>query len=325
MELSDVGAQMEPLRRSGSYQVLQGDTGKEPGDPTGYWVEHVRANQGSLCFRFADAAAFRGGTIVQRSPEYQLVDCWSESLAYSKTDADVRADDQRGCLLIVAREGVLDIEQRGDQIRLQPGQGVLLSKSRSYQFRHDSWARGWTFDVQESHGYDAHERCPVVIDLRRGLGSVVGAMISTVGVQRRGLDSYEFTRSCATISDLLRACMLDRRGGPGTLESVERAVREYVARNACNPDLTPSNVACSLGWSVRQIQVALQRAGTTPADLIRSTRVVRAADLLRQSPDVPISSIACASGFRSMTTFNAVFKKHFELSPREVRALRRLS
>ena len=149
---------------------------------------------------------------------------------------------------------------------------------------------------------------------------MVRTMLSTVSKQHRSFDSYEFARCCATINDLLYACMPDRGGVPDSLGSVERAVREYVARHPCDPDLTPGVVARSLGWSVRQVQLALRRAGTTTSELIRSTRVTRAADLLRQAPpSTTITSIAFASGFRSMGTFELVFKKQFGLTPREAR------
>jgi transcriptional regulator GlxA family with amidase domain len=164
------------------------------------------------------------------------------------------------------------------------------------------------------------KRHPCRVDLRNGLGSVVFSMLATVSRQHGSLDSYEFTRSCSTLVDLLVASTIQRGGLPDTLDSVEQAVRQYVARHAHNPELTPTLVAKSLGWSVRQIQLALQQAGTTTSDLIRTARVNHAADLLRLSPPTTtITSIAFDSGFRSMSTFESVFKQYFGLTPREVR------
>jgi AraC-like DNA-binding protein len=308
---------------TGAYTVTCSDTRSASGDAIEYWIYHTRSNHGSLHFPgFAATPAFRGGTLVQRNAVHQLVDCWSDGVHYSRTDADVRADGHSASLLIVPRRGVLNVEQGADRIRLQPGQGVIVSKSRAAQLRHDSWARGWTFDTVDARWRATSEQRPVMVDLRHGLGSIVRTMIWAVSKQHRRLDSYEFARSCATINDLLLACALDHGGLPDTLQSVERAVREYVAQHADDPDLTPSTVAHSLGWSVRQVQLALQRAGTTTSDLIRSTRLTHAADLLRNAPPgTTITSIAFASGFRSMTTFEVVFKKEFGLTPGEARNL----
>jgi AraC-like DNA-binding protein len=303
-----------------SYVAERSDTRRALDDPAGYWVDHVCANHGSLHFLFPDTAKFRAGSVVQYNGNHRVVDFWSEGLHYAKTDADVRADGDLGSMLFIIRSGVLDFEQNRDRVHLQPGQALLLSKSRALQIRHNSWARGWTFDLADARRPINIPEGPVVLDFRRGLGSVVSSMISTVSMQYDTLDDYEFSRSCATINDLLFACLAGRGGAPDTLGSVEQAVREHVARHAANPDLTPTSVARALGWSVRQIQLALQRAGTTASDLIRTTRLRRAADLLRQSPsNTSIDSIAIASGFRSRSTFNTVFKQQFGLTPSEAR------
>lgn len=308
-----------PFRLS-TYVAERSDTRQALEDPAGYWVDHVCANHGSLHFHFPDKAMFRAGSIVQRDADHRVVDFWSEGLHYAKTASDVRADGDLGSMLFIIRNGVLDFEQEGDRVRLRPGQALLLSKSRALQIHHGSWARGWTFDVPDARIPVHMGRAPVVMDVRSGLGSVVSAMISTVSMHHETLDDYAFARSCATIGDLLFACMVGRGGAPDTLGSVEHAVREYVARHASDPELTPRSVARSLGWSVRQVQLSLQRAGTTTSDLIRTTRLTQAADLLRQSPsNTSIDSVAIACGFRSRSTFNTVFKRQFGLTPSEAR------
>jgi AraC-like DNA-binding protein len=320
-------SRVSPSEMADAYTIRCSDTRCAPDDAIAYWIDHTRTNHGSLHFReFAGTSAFRGGTLVQRNARHQLVDCWSDGVHYSRTDADVRADGHNSTLLIVPRRGVLDLEQGGDQIRLQPGDGVIVTKTRAAQLRQGSWARGWTFDTLDARWRSLSEQRPVVVDLRHGLGSIVRTMIWALSKQHRSLDGYEFARSCAAINDLLLVCALDGGGLPDTLGSVERAVREYVALHACEPDLTPTAVARSLGWSVRQVQLALQRAGTTTRDLIRSTRLRNAADMLRNSlPGTTITSIAAASGFSSITTFEVAFKKQFGLTPREARLLHKSS
>jgi AraC-like DNA-binding protein len=309
----------------GAYVVERADTRTVPCDPAGYWVDHVSANHGSLHFRFPDTAAFRARTVVQHSAEHRVVDFWSDGLHYAKTKSDVRADGDLGNMFFVARHGALELEQDGEQILLRRGQGALISKSRPLQLRHVSSAGGLTFDVADARVPDGLRHGPVLVDLQGGLGSVVVAMISAVSAHHESLDSYEFTRSCITIGELLFTRMLDRGALPDTLGSVEQAARDYVARHAADPDLTLTSLARSLGWSVRQVQLALQQSGTTASELIRSTRITRAVDLLRRSsPDTTISSVAFASGFRSTATFNAVFKQQFGISPREARALQTL-
>lgn len=312
------------LPAAGSYSVECSDTRRAPQDPAGYWADHVCANHGSLHFRFANPSTYQARTVVQRSADYRVVDFWSEGLHYCKTAADVRADGDLGNIFFLGRRGVLDFEQDGERVCVQPGQGVLISKSRALHMHHQWWARGWTFDVADARLPETMRRGPVVLNLQHGLGAVVATMIASVSTQHRSMDHYAFMRSCATINELLFAFTLDRGAVPDTLASVEQAVREYVAAHGCESDVTPTSIARSLGWSVRQIQMALQRAGTTTSELIRTTRVARAADLLCQSvPARTVTDIAFASGFRSMTTFEVAFKRHFGMTPREARAIYR--
>jgi AraC-like DNA-binding protein len=309
-------------RTSLAYSTFCDDTRDALGDVAAFWHDRVSANHGSMRIRLGAAPVFRGRTQVQRNADHLLVDWWSDAVHYTRTDADVRADDRRGYILMIPHRGAIEVEQGEEQMRLRPGQGVMFTMARAAQVRQDSWVRAWTLDTSDPRLRDAIEHRPVLLDLQSGLGSVVRTMISSVGRQHGSLDGYEFARCCATINDLLHVFALDRGGLPDTLGSVELAVREYVARHAYDPDLTPRTVARSLGWSVRQVQLALQRAGTTTSDLIRSTRVTRAADLLhRAPPNTTITSIAFACGFRSMTTFEVVFKKYFGLTPSEARML----
>lgn len=304
------------------YVVEWNDTSGAVGEPTDFWVDHIRTNHGSMQFHFADPPVFRGGTVLQRNATHQLIDFWSDAVRCVRTAADVKADGRRGNMLLVARHGVLEVEQGGVHVRLVPGQAALLTKAKPLQIRHAFGVRGWTFEATDVNCPASIKRRPIVVDLRNGLGSVVFSMLSTVSEQHRTLDSYQFTRSCTTITDLLIASMLERCGLPDTLDSIEHAVRRYVAAHARDPELSPRLVATALGWSVRQIQLALQQAGTTTSELIRSTRVNHAADLLRVSPPhTTITSIAFDSGFRSMSTFEAVFKQYFGITPRDARAV----
>ncbi|MEV6903360.1 hypothetical protein [Amycolatopsis sp. NPDC051372] len=77
----------------GSYEVRVTDAvAGAPEDPTGFWVEHVRDNHGALHVRFAEPVGFRGGTVVQRAGEQQLVEFWSDAVESSARlpDAELR-------------------------------------------------------------------------------------------------------------------------------------------------------------------------------------------------------------------------------------------
>ncbi|WP_309237255.1 helix-turn-helix domain-containing protein [Actinomadura sp. BRA 177] len=98
-------------------------------------------------------------------------------------------------------------------------------------------------------------------------------------------------------------------------------MRRYVREHATDPGLTGTAMAQHLGWSLRQIQLALQRAGTTPRELIREERLRLVRDRLRNPlyRHVTITDLAHATGFSSASALSHAFRQRFGVSPRELR------
>ncbi|WP_332459819.1 helix-turn-helix transcriptional regulator [Nocardiopsis gilva] len=120
-------------------------------------------------------------------------------------------------------------------------------------------------------------------------------------------------------------CMLamgdDRPDAPRQLADVEDAVRRHIREHAADPGLNCAAMARSLGWSLRQVQVALQQAGTTPSELIREERLRLVRDRLRSPAyrHMSITELAYATGFSSASALSTAFKRRFGITPREAR------
>ncbi|MEJ8672801.1 helix-turn-helix domain-containing protein [Streptomyces sp. MS1.AVA.1] len=99
-------------------------------------------------------------------------------------------------------------------------------------------------------------------------------------------------------------------------------VRRHVRDHAAEPDLSGASMARALGWSLRQIQLALQHVGTTPRDLIREERLrlVRERLLRADCEHMTITDLAYASGFSSASAMSTAFRRRFGVSPREMRS-----
>ncbi|MGW0826057.1 helix-turn-helix transcriptional regulator [Streptomyces sp. NPDC002845] len=98
-------------------------------------------------------------------------------------------------------------------------------------------------------------------------------------------------------------------------------VRRYVRDHAADPALTGTSMARALGWSLRQVQLALQRAGTTPRDVIREERLRLVRDRLQcaDCAHMTITDLAYASGFSSASAMSTAFRQRYGTSPREMR------
>lgn len=116
--------------------------------------------------------------------------------------------------------------------------------------------------------------------------------------------------------DLERASERDPRGA----KMVARAVIE---EKLSNPHLTPENVARLAGVSRSKLYALFADQGGVAA-YIRDQRVRRVSTMLSRSDTrgLPISELARQAGFDNVTGFNRAFKARYDMSPRDMRALR---
>lgn len=303
------------------YLVGQADTAAvSAGESADFWVERVCRNQGTVRFRFAEASTFHGSMAIQGYADYLLIDVSSDGIIYSRTQTDIRRDDDASLRLSVPTAGVLNLRQNDSAVQIFPGQAALVTKTRPVDFGQPQNTQAWVMNIPAGALPLDVGAGPAVIDLRTGLGSVVAGMIGELGKQRAAVDGLGFATACDVIVDLVGLCLRPREDSPTTLGVVEAAVRDYVRRHAAEPELTPTVIARNLGWSLRQVQLALQGTGVTPSELIRIERLDRARHLLRRAPvDRTIAQIAYASGFRSLSAFGAAFKARYGLTPQEAR------
>jgi hypothetical protein len=73
----------------------------------------------------------------------------------------------------------------------------------------------------------------------------------------------QYDATCDRAVDLLRMVLLgdERPDADGHTASVEAAIRAYVRERAADPALTGTKVARALGWSLRRVQITLERTG----------------------------------------------------------------
>lgn len=109
----------------------------------------------------------------------------------------------------------------------------------------------------------------------------------------------------------LRQTVSDRR-----LQEVLR----YIEVHLSNPNLSTAMVASGCGISPRYLSFLLKHHGTSFSTLVWEQRLKKAKNWLAASSDVSISEIAYSVGFKSPAHFSRMFKRVFNMNPREYRA-----
>ncbi|QWL31412.1 helix-turn-helix domain-containing protein [Rathayibacter toxicus] len=137
-------------------------------------------------------------------------------------------------------------------------------------------------------------------------------------------DESEIAAFSHVVKQLLTSAFLSAASAqPGTT-SVRAATlcraRTVIDRTHRTPRCTPESVADAVNVSTRSLQRLFEDAGTTVASEIERSRVASAVELLRRRPrEIPLETIASASGFSSADHLRRALKRREGLTPSDIR------
>src|SRR6202042_301999 len=86
-----------------------------------------------------------------------------------------------------------------------------------------------------------------------------------------------------------------------------------------DPRLGPSSIACAYSMSVRTLHALFEDVDASVAGLVRTERLARCLEDLRQPNGGSVTDIAFRWGFCDAAHFSRVFKREFGATPTEVR------
>ncbi|AHH15210.1 putative transcriptional regulator [Nocardia nova SH22a] len=296
------------------------------------WTHHVSANHGNLGYEFADSRDFEGLTRVQRLTSYelgdpQLIEFTSGQIRYRRTSRDARRDNDGSARLVISRGGRIGVVQDGKSALLAPGQMALIDWRRPMELAHGDGISARIVTVpgdvvpRDFRNRPSLSSDPESDPLLGSARDIVDQMVR----HRDSLSAWQFAHLNSALADVLRSA-LDERGAPDrtTLIRIADAARLFVSTHYRDPDLTVTSIANHLGCSRRTLEAALRKAGTTPANLLRDTRLERARQLLSNPFETrSLSDIAFACGFGSHSTFKRAFLERFGANPGQWRAEQR--
>ncbi len=96
--------------------------------------------------------------------------------------------------------------------------------------------------------------------------------------------------------------------------------KRHIDRHLADPDLTPTSVAAALGIGVRTLHLLFEPSGSSFARHVLRRRLEECRAALLANPTRPVTDIAFAWGFSSLSSFYRAFQEGFGLSPGELRA-----
>ncbi|MEV6426583.1 AraC family transcriptional regulator [Nocardia sp. NPDC051463] len=296
-----------------------------PNERTDYWAELINSYHRRLGYAFLRPRDFEGRTTLHRTGNYQLIGWESDAVTYYRTAGLVRRDSDDDYRLLLPTKGPVAVWTPGQHARMPAGVGVLVTIDQPFAYSMVDDNRGLLMTIPRReidrrlgpHGLSARP-----VDFTTGLGRVVADLAGGLLAEGAALTHHQFDAVSDRLVELL--CMHivgDYPTAPNDLADVESAVRRYIRTHAEDPDLTGTTVANALGWSLRQIQLVLQRGDTTPRQLIKEERLQIAYARLRNPAyrHWSITTIALGLGFGSASAFSTAFRQRFNATPRDIR------
>lgn len=261
-----------------------------------------------------------------RTRTNQLLTWRSPQIRYRRTPTHIRRDGIDSYLLVLATGAAFVDRDTGGMV-VRPGFAGMVSAAQPFGFTHSPNAELQVLTIDRRMiEYRTNRRFDIAapLDLSTGLGLVVQDLMQSILRARELLSTDQFDAAVGRLIELL--CILlgeNIAETGGQFGTIEAAIRRYVREHAHETHLNAEAIAGALGWSVRQIQLSMQRAGTTARDLIREERLSLAHERLIGPAfrDTPITVLAHQCGFASASNFSTAFRQRFGITPRELRGL----
>lgn len=302
--------------------------GMATGDSQESWRKLATSYQCEMNCEFPEAQAMAGTLTRMRTDRNQVITWHSPPVRYGRKPKHMRQDGIDSYVLLVPVAGGATVDVDYGSAALRPGQGSLIALTRPLDVTHTPDARLRAVTIPREavhHRLNGQAELGAPLDLSAGLGGVLQDLLDSVLRTADQLSGYQFDAVIDRLTELLCVLVGDELVNAGDHYSeIEAAIRRYVRAHAHESELNGEAIAAALGWSVRQIQLALQRAGTTSRDLIREERLSLAHDRLISPAyrDTPITELAHRCGFASAGTFSTAFRHRFGVTPRELRGAR---
>lgn len=276
----------------------------------GDFIGELRGGVGIADLRFAEVVS-----------DPQLVKRSKRQIAKS-TEADFLISFQ------LAQQGL--VRQNGREALLTPGSFALYDSTQPYSLtfkeRFHQFVVQMPKEVLSRHLMNPEQYTAIPISGKSGLGAVLTNFIFSLVKELHNVQQAPDELSENLVNMIAMAfsssVMLEQVGDHSIVrESLKRRIRQYIDNNLCNPELSNNHIAEAQGISVRYLHKLFQDEVETIHTLILHKRLEKGYQLLNDPAYAghSIERITYSLGFSSPAHFSRSFKKHYGVSPSDIR------
>ena len=243
---------------------------------------------------------------------------------------DLVRDGRDDVLFLLHIEGKGTVIRNGDRTSMPAGYGSLHTADKPYELLFETRSREIVLQMPRRI-ITSRGLCRST-DLQIGIGPnepalrVLRSFSNEILAVSEGMTAQLQAEMGHTALELLLSAVLHRSRADvarsSGSEALLQSIRSYIHENAKDPGFTVSAVASHHGISMRYVELLVAQSGTSPARLIRDTRLAFASDLLinPRYQNGTVEAIAHMSGFSDVGTFIRAFKRVHGQTPGNWRA-----
>ncbi|MEY9968489.1 AraC-like DNA-binding protein [Streptacidiphilus sp. MAP12-16] len=236
-----------------------------------------------------------------------------------------RGDGVDTLMLCIHLSAVGTLEQHGREATISPGVAVLFESGTPFDLRYPQTVESLTLQIPRD-----------LLPLRgnevsRGLAQSIPLDSPSLQLLRLYLDQLHKVAGSFTApqrGDAARAAIdllaMTLRGMAPSVQADDvlvEVLRDHIRASLGDPALTVAELARRHHISVRQVHAVFAKAGSTPADFIRTERLIAARRLLADpaQPSRTVAAVAASVGFSELRTFERAFRREHGLTPSQWR------
>lgn len=210
-----------------------------------------------------------------------------------------------------------------------PGDFMVVDTTEPYEFEFKGDWRMLSFRVQ--HASLAHRLAAFRSRLGTSIGSTgAGAAVTSLMTSLSSLpDDLPPASAEALVQAFESAVIGTLAAAPGPAGDsigttpLRAAVMEFVRRNYGDPGLGVDLVSRAFSISPRTLHTLFEGTGISFAKMVRQLRLQHAFDVLSDpSCSLSVTELARICGFYDPSSFSRAFRRHFDVSPLELRRAR---
>jgi AraC-like DNA-binding protein len=272
------------------------------------------------------AEDFRSTARIARCSTLGLVEGSTSPIRQESSRGSIVNDDVTFCSVSNSRWGA---SQLGRSLDLHPGDWSLLSNGDVSVITVPEAGRFLGFTVPRA------AVTPLVPDIGATFARRIPASSPALQMLVRYLDLVRRDNVVTTpelaaafadhVCDLLAVALGPTRDAAeqartrGLAAARLQAIKDDIADNLGQPDLSVHSVAARHSVSVRYVQKLFEESGCTFTQYVIERRLAAAHRAFAERPAIPINAIVYELGFSDLSNFNRAFRRRFGCTPSDVR------